>query len=149
MFRTLYEQSAIFFKRFDDLAIFFLRAVLAWGFFNASIMKWEDMDSFAEWLSTMNIPEPLFMAYMIATLEIFGAILLMTGVLVRLTTIPLIFIVSGAVFLVHIDNGFDCIDNGFEIPLYYLTMLLVLLTKGGGKLGLEYLIYKKSDKPIS
>jgi len=145
VFRSLYEKSAIFFKRFDSVVLFFLRAILAWGFFNVSIVKWEDMGAFAEWLATMDIPMPLLISYLTATIEIFGAILLVTGVLVRLTTLPLIVIMIGAIFFIHLENGFACSNNGVEIPLYYLIMLLVLLTQGGGKWSLEYLIFKKSD----
>jgi len=33
-----------------------------------------------------------------------------------------------AIFTVHLENRFATSDNGFEIPLYYFVMLLVLLS---------------------
>ena len=48
-----------------------------------------------------------------------------------------------AIFTVHIGNGFDAGDNGFEIPFYYFLMLLSLFVFNGGKYSVDYLISKK------
>jgi len=45
-----------------------------------------------------------------------------------------------AVFTVHLGNGFEAGNNGFEIPLYYLTMLFTLLIFGGGKISIDFFI---------
>ena len=34
--------------------------------------------------------------------------------------------------------------NGFEIPFYYILMLLTLVTKGSGRLSLDYLLFKRA-----
>ena len=49
-----------------------------------------------------------------------------------------------AITLVHLPNGFSSGDNGFEIPLYYLIMLFVLLTHGAGKISVDALLHKKA-----
>jgi putative oxidoreductase len=48
-----------------------------------------------------------------------------------------------AIFTVHIGNGFDAGDNGFEIPLYYILMLLTLITFGAGKFSIDHFISRK------
>lgn len=42
-----------------------------------------------------------------------------------------------AIVTVHFGNGFDAGDNGFEIPLYYILMLLTLFSFGAGKYSLD------------
>lgn len=42
-----------------------------------------------------------------------------------------------AIATVHIGNGFEAGENGFEIPLYYILMLLTLFTFGAGKYSLD------------
>jgi putative oxidoreductase len=55
-----------------------------------------------------------------------------------------------AIVTVHLSNGFESGNNGFEIPLYYILLLLVLLIYGAGKFSLDYLLqmrlHKKSNK---
>ena len=41
------------------------------------------------------------------------------------------------------SNGFEAGANGFEIPLYYLLMLVSLIITGPGKLSVDALIDKE------
>jgi len=70
-------------------------------------------------------------------------ILLTLGWGTRIISIPLIVVMLVAIFTVHLSNGFVAAENGFEIPLYYELMLLVLLIHGGGKISIDYLIGKR------
>ena len=69
-----------------------------------------------------------------------GAILLLLGIGTRIISIPLIIVMMVAIFTVHLGNGFEAGDNGFEIPLYYIIMLLTLLIYGGGKISIDFFI---------
>lgn len=77
---------------------------------------------------------------MAATTELLGAILLALGLFTRLISIPLIFIMLVAIYTVHLSNGFEAGDNGFEIPLYYILMLLTLVVYGAGKISADFFI---------
>jgi len=44
---------------------------------------------------------------------------------------------------VHWGHGYAAGDNGFEIPLYYMLMLVALFVFGPGKLSLDQKIFKK------
>lgn len=126
----------------NDLALLFLRLILAYGFYMPAVNKWKNMEGIAQWFESMNYPLPLLNAYLAGTTEAAGVILLFLGLGTRVISIPLIFTMIVAIFTVHIGNGFAAGDNGFEIPLYYLLMLFVLLTYGAGKYSLDYLIKK-------
>ncbi|MDZ7778082.1 MAG: DoxX family protein [Bacteroidales bacterium] len=68
--------------------------------------------------------------------------LLLLGLGTRIISVPLIFTMLAAIFTVHIGNGFAAADNGFEIPLYYLLMLFVLMSYGAGKYSIDYVVRK-------
>lgn len=124
-----------------------LRLVLAYGFYEPALKKWDDINAVAKWFGNedwgLGLPFPALNAYLAASTEALGAVLLFLGLGTRLISIPLIFTMLVAIFSVHIENGFAASDNGFEIPLYYIIMLVVLLINGPGKLSIDALIYKK------
>jgi putative oxidoreductase len=104
--------------------------------------KWSDIDSVAGWFEGMGYPFPTFNAYMAATTEITGVVLLALGFASRIISIPLMIVMLVAIFTVHIGNGFEAANNGFEIPFYYFIMLFTILIYGPGKYSLEGIIRK-------
>jgi putative oxidoreductase len=120
-----------------DAALLAVRLTLAYGFYGPAMAKWNGIDSVAEWFATLGIPFPLLNAYLSANTELLGVILLGTGLLTRLISLPLIVVMVVAIVTVHLGNGFSCGDNGLEIPLYYLLFLGVLLTTGPGRWSLD------------
>ncbi len=131
---------------FDNLQSFFLliaRLVVAYGFYEPALMKWNDINSVASWFATLGIPFPTLSAYLASTTELLGVVLIAIGFLTRIMSIPLMIVMIVAIFTVHIGNGFSAGDNGFEIPLYYLIFLGLFLSNGAGKFSVDYLIFKK------
>lgn len=126
----------------QSVALLGLRLILAYGFYITAKVKWEDINSVAEWFGTIGIPAPKLNAYLAATTEMAGVFLLTLGLGVRFISIPLIITMLVAIKTAHWGNGFAASDNGFEIPLYYILMLLTLTTFGGGKLSADFLIEK-------
>jgi putative oxidoreductase len=104
------------------------------------------MNSIIEWFKGMNVPAPALNAYLAATTEAAGVVLLVLGLGTRIVSIPLIVIMLVAIKTVHWSNGFEAGENGFEIPLYYLIMLLLLLIYGPGRISLDKLINRKFSK---
>ncbi|NQV02925.1 MAG: DoxX family membrane protein [Bacteroidia bacterium] len=72
-----------------------------------------------------------------------AVILLPLGLATRLISLPLMVVMVVAIVTVHLGNGFNAGENGFEIPLYYLLMLLLLLFTGPGKISVDYLIRRR------
>lgn len=126
-----------------SIPLLLLRLILAYGFYSPAKMKWGDINATADWFGSMGYPLPTLNAYLAATTEMVGVILLVLGLGTRIISIPLIIVMIVAITTVHLGNGFQAGNNGFEIPLYYLLMLLVLLFHGAGKISVDYFIYSR------
>ncbi|OHE04237.1 MAG: DoxX family protein [Sulfurimonas sp. RIFOXYD12_FULL_33_39] len=130
----------------QSFALFFARLTIAYGFYQPAMNKWADINSVAEWFSSLGIPMPLLNAYMAATTEMTGVVLLTLGFLTRVISIPLIVVMIVAIVTVHLPNGFSAGDNGFEIPFYYMLFLLIFLSHGAGKFSLDEVIFNKKNQ---
>ena len=128
-----------------DVVLLLIRLILAYGFYMPAMAKWQDIDSIAAWFATLQIPFPTLNAYMAATTEALGVVLLTLGLGTRLVSIPLIVTMLVAIKTVHWENGFQAGDNGFEIPLYYILFLLSLIVSGAGRLSIDYLLFRRSE----
>ena len=130
-------------EKLQSVSLLFLRLILAYGFYEPAKMKWSDIDSVAQWFGSMGLPLPTLQAYMAASTEALGVLLLTIGFATRLISIPLIVVMIVAILMVHLGNGFSAGDNGFEVPLYYLLMLLVLVAHGAGKFSVDHFINRE------
>ncbi|MGZ3918787.1 MAG: HvfX family Cu-binding RiPP maturation protein [Bacteroidia bacterium] len=124
----------------QDPALLFLRLIIAYGLWEPATKKWEDINSIAEWFDSLGIPAAKLNAYVAASTEMAGVFLLTLGLGTRLISIPLIITMLVAIKTVHWANGFAAGENGYEIPLYYMLMLFVLITFGPGKISLDNLV---------
>ena len=128
-----------------SLSLLFARLIVAYGFYEPAMMKWNDINSVAQWFGSIGIPLPLLNAYMAATTEIVGVVLLTLGFLTRAISIPLIVVMIVAIVTVHLPNGFSAGENGYEIPLYYMIFLLMFLAHGAGRFSLDNLFLNKKE----
>ena len=98
---------------------------------------------------TTQMGVPLVVALMIVAAEFLGSIGLIFGFLTRITGIGLTLVMTGAIFIVHLPNGFfmnwfgQKQGEGFEFHLLAIAVALSLLITGGGKWSLDGLIDKK------
>lgn len=136
----LYETIKEKLELLKDFPPLFFRLILAYGFYGPAMQKWTNINGVAEWFGSMNYPAPLFNAYMAAGTETIGFILLTLGLLTRIISIPLMFVMIIAITTVHMGNGFEAGSNGIEIPLYYFLMLFSLLITGPGRISLDAMI---------
>ncbi|MEO6301833.1 MAG: DoxX family protein [Bacteroidia bacterium] len=143
---NLYKRYVAILNKAQDLPLLFLRLILAYGFWEPAKTKWADIDSVAEWFGSIGIFAPKLNAYLAATTEMAGVFLLILGLGTRLISFPLIITMIVAIKTVHWENGFAASDNGYEIPLYYMLMLITLMCFGSGKISVDYLIRKKLIK---
>lgn len=129
-----------------DWALLAMRLTLAFGFFDPSVKKFENIRGTAEWFGTMHIPLPTISVLLTATFEFVGFFLLMLGFFVRYISIPLMFIMVVAIFAAHFGNGFAAENNGYEVPFYYLVMLFVIFSKGPGRFSIDAAVVNKIQK---
>ena len=127
-------------ERAKNIPLLLMRLVLAYGFYGPAMMKWHHIHNVTGMFTEIGIPMPHFSAYLVATTETFGAVLLLLGLGARLISIPLMIVMIVAITTVHWANGFQVGNNGFEIPLYYLIMLFTLFIYGPGKISFDTLV---------
>jgi putative oxidoreductase len=130
-------------SRLESLALLLLRGILAYGFYVPAKNKWADINAIGEWFASLGYPAPLLNAYAAATIEMLGVGLLVLGLFTRWISLPLMVVMGVAIATVHSANGFEASANGYEIPLYYLLMLFLLVAKGGGAWSIDALLARK------
>lgn len=133
-------------KKLKDLPPLFFRLVLAYGFYGPATMKLKNFGGIVEWFTGMGMPLPKLNAFLATGTETAGFVLLFLGLATRLISIPLIIVMIVAIATVHIGNGFEAGNNGFEIPVYYILMLFSLLITGPGKISIDSLIKNSLNK---
>jgi putative oxidoreductase len=143
MLNKIYQLSKNILQNFQSTSLLLARLVVAYGFFEPAVSKWKDIGGIAKWFGSIGIPFPTLNAYMAATTEIVGVVLLTLGLFTRLISLPMMVIMVVAILTVHLANGFSAGGNGFEIPLYYLLFLLIFVAFGAGKFSLDYILFEK------
>jgi len=143
MLQTIHKYVKDILVNFQSLSLLLARLIVAYGFWEPAVNKWKDIGSVAEWFGSMGIPFPTLNAYMAASTEILGVVLLTLGLFTRLISIPLMVIMVVAIVTVHLAHGFSAGDNGFEIPLYYMLFLFIFVSHGAGKFSVDQILFGK------
>ena len=127
----------------DDIGLFIARIFLGIVILPHGLQKLLGMFGGAGFSGTVDFfvgsGLPAAVAILIIIGESFGALGLILGFLSRLAALGITLIMLGAIFMVHIQNGFfmnwfgNQAGEGFEYHLLALGLSLVVLIKGGGK----------------
>ena len=141
MLKTIYPITKNILSNGQSISLLFARLTVAYGFYQPAMQKWSDISSVADWFGTLGIPFPTLNAYLAASTELLGVVLLTLGLFTRLISVPLMVVMVVAITTVHLSHGFAAGDNGFEIPLYYLLFLALFASLGAGKLSLDHLLF--------
>ena len=124
----------------QDIGRFGLRLVIGSIFIAHGISKFNP--GFAGFLTSQGIPVELQIP--IALAELIPGILLITGILTRLSGIMLSIIMLGAIFV--IKGAASLIgEGGVELDLILLASILIIVGVGPGKIALIYVV-KKTPK---
>jgi putative oxidoreductase len=83
---------------------------------------------------------PAVIAYLVIIAESVGALGLILGFLTRFSAAALAIVLLGAVALVHGKNGLSMANNGYEYHILYISMMFMLVLKGGGAWSIDGLI---------
>jgi uncharacterized membrane protein YphA (DoxX/SURF4 family) len=124
-------------SKMGDIPLFAIRLLLAYAFFGPAMMKWSDMESTIAWFGNpdwgLGMPLPALNAYLAATTEILGVILLLLGLGTRYISLPLIVVLLMAYFTVHMGNGWLVIGSSAKDPeiAERLTMAKSILKEHG------------------
>ena len=127
------------FEVLEFLPLFLIRLYLFYVLWFAGINKIDSFDKFSGYLGTLEVPFPDIFTWLVIITEAGGAALILIGLFVRWSSIPLLVVMFFAGYLVHWQNGWPHEANGIEFAAIYSLMLLTLLCFGGGKyLSLDY-----------
>ena len=166
--KDIYKEFVRLSEYGKSVSLLFVRLMLAYTFFEPAKMKWNDIGAVAQWFEYMGIPLPTLNAYLAASTEAAGVVLLTFGLFTRIISIPLIVVLIVAIVTVHGVNGFAMVQagseivdpwingvqmtgtivtlqNGYEMPLYFILFLLVLVTQGGGKFSLDRVLFGEKN----
>ena len=96
--------------------------------------------SWQEWLMSIGMPPEMQLP--IALAEFIGGILLITGVLTRVTGSVFAVILLGAIFHIRWENGFFVSQGGWEWDLVMLAAVLAIIVAGPGRISISHLVKK-------
>ena len=125
-------------NKLHDLTHWGLRASIGAIFIVHSLKKFDP--SWQEWLVNMGIPPELQIP--IALAELIGGILLIIGVLTRISAALFSVILLGAIFHIRWENGFFISQGGWEWDLAMLAVTLSIIVVGPGRVSISHLIKK-------
>ena len=136
----------------NDVALTILRAVLGVVFLAHGSQKMLGLfggfgfHATMGFFTHMGVPAPL--AFLIICTEFFGGLGLIVGLLTRIASLAVAGLMIGAIFMVHLPNGFfmNWMGNqkgeGFEFHLLALAMAATLLLRGAGAFSLDRTLSK-------
>src|ERR1700758_2613420 len=134
-----------------------LRLIVGYGFMQHGFAKLsKGPEAFAAILHAIGMPAPHLMAWLTILIEIFGGLAVLLGALVPVVSLPMIALLFGAIFTVHLPYGFSSIklmsvtsgraqfgQPGYELDLLYLACLAALILGGSGPMAIDNYLRKK------
>ncbi len=121
-----------------DITHWGIRASIGGIFIIHSLKKFDP--SWQEWLISIGIPPEMQLP--IALAEFIGGILLVVGVLTRVTGSIFAVISLGAIFHIRWENGFFVSQGGWEWDLVMLAAVLTIIAAGPGRVSISHLVKK-------
>lgn len=101
--------------------------------------KWvnRNFDQIAAGFAKIGIEPAYPFAVYIASLELFGGLMLALGLFTRAVAVLVVGFMAVAIVQVHMPNGFFWIQKGFEYPLFWGLVCVALAIRGGGRYSLD------------
>jgi putative oxidoreductase len=127
----------------ERLAVLILRLFLGFAFMMHGSQKLlgafggGGVAGVAAMLSKLGVEPSHILAWVLSITEFVGGVCVFLGFLTRFWAAGLVIDMAVAVFMVHLANGFFASKNGFELPLAFGVMALVILLTGPGSLSVD------------
>jgi len=132
-------------------SLFLLLIRLYWGylFAQAGFGKLTNIEKAGNFFSSLGLPLPEIMAFLIGSLEFLGGILIFLGLGTRVVALLLTFNMIGAFLIAHGDALTKILSNPYEfysaLPFTFLYTSLVLFLFGGGKFSIDEVLKRFSS----
>ena len=127
----------------ERLAVLILRLFLGFAFMMHGSQKLlgafggGGIASVAGMLSKLGVEPSHIWAWVLSITEFVGGVCVLLGILTRFWAAGLVIDMAIAIAKVHIPNGFFASQHGFELPLAFGVMALVILLTGPGSLSVD------------
>lgn len=132
----------------EDVGMLIVRVTLGLVMFPHGAQKllgWFGGNGFAGTMDffTSQLGLPAVVALLVILAESFGAIALVSGFLGRVGAFGILCVMLGAMFMIHLQNGFfmnwygNQKGEGYEYHLLAIGMALAILIKGSGSLSID------------
>ncbi len=127
----------------ERLAVLILRLFLGFAFMMHGSQKLlgafggPGIAGVAGMLTKLGLEPAQILAWVLSITEFVGGICLVLGFLTRFWAAGLVIDMGVAIAKVHMPNGFFASKNGFELPLAFGVMALVILLTGPGSLSVD------------
>ena len=89
----------------------------------------------------MGIPYPQLSAILVTVLELAGGVAVLVGLLTPLVGVLYAAVMAGAIWFVHLRNGFFAPNGGYELAGLVGIVCLTLAIGSAGRLSLDRLIF--------
>ena len=127
----------------ERLAVLILRLFLGFAFMMHGSQKLlgafggGGIAGVAGMFSKLGLEPSQILAWVLSITEFVGGVCVFLGFLTRFWAAGLVIDMAVAIFKVHMANGFFASRNGFELPLAFGVMALVILLTGSGSLSVD------------
>ena len=127
----------------ERLAVLILRLFLGFAFMMHGSQKvlgafgGPGITGVAGMLTKLGLEPAQILAWVLSITEFVGGICLVLGFLTRFWAAGLVIDMGVAIAKVHMTNGFFASKNGFELPLAFGVMALVILLTGPGSVSVD------------
>ncbi|MGI0037171.1 MAG: DoxX family protein [Nitrososphaera sp.] len=129
-------------QRLIQFGPFPLRVALSITFLAHRVPTLAEFDKVQGFVGSLGLPPEL--AFVVATLELGGAIAILLGILTRITAGFFIILMASTSLVVKLSRGFL---GGFEVDVLLLTMAASLLITGPGRISIEWHLLKRELVP--
>lgn len=148
------------------LALLFLRLLIGWEFLEAGLEKYHGenwfMDIQDQFPFPFNVIPPSISWSMATWFELIGGVAIILGIGTRFFSLSLIILTLVATAAVHwpadwstladLAKGYAITDKGygnFKLPVIFLAMLIPLFFTGAGKLSVDNMLLRITNKKAS
>ena len=125
---------------FDALALRIPAAIIFIAHGAQKLFAWfggYGLEGTGQWMASIGLEPGYQMALMAGSVEFFGGIALLMGLMVRPVALMLAVTMLVAIYSVHFVNGLFMSANGYEFALALLAISVSLVISGAGKLSVD------------
>ena len=138
-----YRTATSFLCKIGWLPPLLVRVAIGYLFFEAGKGKLLNIHKPIDLMTNLGIPFPVFNAWLVSIVECVGGILIIIGLLTRLTAIPLAITMAVAIGTAQWGEVKSFSDLVWLSETAYLLIFLWLVTAGAGKASLDYWVSGK------